>query len=322
MKIIIIIPAYNEEESILTVLQRIPKEIQGNPVEILVINDGSTDRTEIVAKNAGATVISHPQNMGLGITLKTGLINALKLNADIIVQIDADGQYLPEEIPTLIEPLLENKCDLILGTRFAKIKYKMPFTKRIGNKFISLIVRMLTKTSVTDAQTGFRAFNRKLAEMLKLKLKGTYTYTQEMLIHSAFSGFRIQEIPTTFEKRISGESRLIQSNFSYLKRVTRIILLTVHDYKPLFFYGILATLLILFGLVLLIIDNTISLEGVHLIPAVNLGDADAKTLLTIFLPLGVGFVLILFGILLESIKRMRDAVIESNLLILEQLKKN
>ena len=133
MKTIAIIPAYNEESTISDVIKGTSQFVD----EILVINDGSTDNTSDIAKSAGATVIDNIVNRGLGRTIKRGYEEAIKRGADIVVQIDADGQYDPQEIPKLIQPILDNKADLVLGSRLENLKYEMPWLKKQGNKAFS-----------------------------------------------------------------------------------------------------------------------------------------------------------------------------------------
>jgi glycosyltransferase involved in cell wall biosynthesis len=309
MKIAIIIPAFNEEKSISTIISRIPQTIEGINPRIIVINDGSTDNTKKNAENAGALVISHNRNIGLGASLRTGLKEAISLKADVIVQIDADGQYCPEEIPNLIQPILQNQADLVLGTRFEKIAYNMPVFNKTGNQFVTFVVRHLCGLKISDAQTGFRAISKRLAEILQIKLQGDYTYTQEMIIHACFNNFKISEIPIMFNKRLDGKSRLIQNIFTYFWKIMKIIFQTFHEYKPLRFYSIIGSLIFILGVVLLFVDNYISLQGVHLIPPLNLSH-DPKTLLTIFMPLAVGFNLFMFGIVLEMQKRSRNDIFQ------------
>lgn len=320
MKIVIIIPAYNEQDCIGTVLNLIPRKIDDFQIETIIINDGSTDNTAKIARNLGFTVISHEKNQGLGFTLKHGLQEALDRNADIIINLDADGQYNPQEIPLLLSPMVNNGADLVLGSRFQKMSYKMPFIKRIGNKTMSFFVRFLTNTKITDAQTGFRAISRRLAELLLSLLRGTYTYTQEMIIHTHFQNLKIAEVPVTFNARIAGESRLIQSSFSYLFKVIKIIMTTYQDYKPLKFYGTFSIIIFCLGIVLLLIDNFFSLQGVHIFAGIDLSD-NPKTLLTIFLPIIGGLILIMFGIVMEMVKNARNSILQSNLQLKALLEK-
>ena len=184
--IIALIPAYNEEDTIVDVIQRTKRFVD----QIIVINDGSTDSTKQVAEQAGAVVIDNIVNRGLGETMKHGYKEALSQDADLVVQLDADGQYLAEEIPVLIRPIIENEADLVLGSRYEKIQYKMPFINKFGNKAFSSVLRMLTGADVADGQTGFRAMRREVLETAMPSNK--YTYTQEMIIKTSKEGWRIK----------------------------------------------------------------------------------------------------------------------------------
>ncbi len=244
MKTIAIIPAYNEESTIADVINQTSLYVD----EIVVINDGSTDSTMNVSKNSGAIVIDNIVNRGLGKTIQRGYYEAIKRGADIVVQIDADGQYDPQEIPKLVNPIIENRADLVLGSRLENIKYEMSWTKRNGNKAFSWLLRFLTDKDIKDGQTGFRAIRKDVLETIQLR--GDFTYTQEMIIKSAKEGWRIENIPINFYPRIEGESRLISSPLSYAWRALIIIFRTLRDYDPLRFFGIPGILLIITGLTL------------------------------------------------------------------------
>lgn len=244
MKTLAIIPAYNEEYAIGDVIKGTSKFVD----EILVINDGSTDRTVEIAKNASATVIDNIVNRGLGKAIQRGYNEALKRDTDIVVQIDADGQYDPEEIPKLIKPILENRADLVLGSRLENLKYEMPWIKNWGNKAFSWLLRRLTGVYIKDGQTGFRAMRREVLE--SIKLRGDFTYTQEMIVKASKEGWRIENVSVNFYQRSAGKSRLISSPFSYALRAGIIIFRTMRDYDPLKFFGIPGMLLIMIGLFL------------------------------------------------------------------------
>jgi glycosyltransferase involved in cell wall biosynthesis len=313
MHVIVMIPAYNEEQSIGEVINKIPK-LESHKISILVINDGSTDKTEEISRSLGAIVINNPKNLGLGASLKIGLNEAVSLGADIIVNIDADGQYNAEDIPKLIEPIINKQADLVLANRFSQMNYKMPLIKRWGNRFTSWFVRKLSNTNVQDCQTGFRAISRRLAETLKVLLKGGYTYTQEMIIHAKFNGFEIVEIDTVFNARRYGESRLISNVFSYFSKVIRIIIGTYKDYKPLQFFGVVSTIFIILGLIALGLDSFGRLQGFHLVPFINVTN-DPKIILTIFIPLGLAFFFFMFGFVLDTINRTKTAIIQQNAIL-------
>lgn len=198
MKLIAIIPAYNEESTIGDVIKATSRFVD----EILVINDGSTDKTGETARNVGATIIDNIVNRGLGKTIKRGYDEAIKRGADIVVQIDADGQYDPEEIPKLIKPIIDNKADLVLGSRLENLKYEMPWVKKQGNKAFTWLLCMLTGADIKDGQTGFRTTRKEVFETLEIQ--GDFTYTQEMIVKVSKEGWRIANVPVNFYQRSTG----------------------------------------------------------------------------------------------------------------------
>jgi len=247
MKIIVMVPAYNEENSISQVIQEIPRSINGSKVEVLVINDGSTDNTVSVAQKAGADhIVSHRKNRGLGHTFKTGLDKAVELGADVVVNIDADGQYNAKEIPKLVKPIIDGEADLVLGYRDIDSLDHMPFAKKIGNKIATRITRMTSGFPVEDAQTGFRAFSREA--VMRLNLQGDYTYVQETIIQAVDEGMKIVQIPIEFRKR-EGESRLISNIWNYAGRAGLTIVRTYRDAYPLRVFLLTGSVIFFIGLV-------------------------------------------------------------------------
>jgi glycosyltransferase involved in cell wall biosynthesis len=191
-KLVVMIPAYNEEKTIGSVIREIPRKVDGfDKVEVLVVNDGSTDNTVEEAKKAGADyIVSHKTNLGLANAFKTGLEIALKLGGDVIVNIDADGQYNADEIPELVKPILDGKADIAIGDRQIDRLDHMPKAKKVGNKIATWVTRRLSGLPIRDAQSGFRAFSREAA--LRMNLLGDYTYVQETIIQAANKKLRIE----------------------------------------------------------------------------------------------------------------------------------
>jgi len=247
VKLVVTIPAYNEEKTIANVIAEIPREIEGiASVEVLVIDDGSTDETVKQAREAGADrVLSHKGNEGLGIAFRDGLEAALEMGADMIVNLDGDGQYNAREIPRLIKPLLENKADIVLGWRDIDNLAFMPKGKKIGNKIATWLTRRVSGLPIEDAQSGFRAFSQEAA--LKMNLSGRYTYVQETIIEAKYKGLKIEQIPIEFRPR-QGESRLIPSLTTYAHRAGAIILSTYWSYHPLKMCSLIGGFLIILGL--------------------------------------------------------------------------
>ncbi|MBI4362386.1 MAG: glycosyltransferase family 2 protein [Euryarchaeota archaeon] len=230
MKLVVIIPALNEEKSIAGVIREIPRDM-AEGVDVVVVDDGSDDRTSSVAREAGADeVVRFNAHRGLAQAFMAGLNAALERGADVIVNIDADGQYVGGEIPRLVEPIRRGEADVVLGSRFGGTIEDMPLGKRLGNRLATRITRWVSGVPVTDAQTGFRAFSRPAA--LRLNVLSSYTYVQETIIQARQKGLKIVEVPCTFRAR-EGKSRLISSLGKYALRAGSTILRTYLYYRPL-----------------------------------------------------------------------------------------
>jgi len=246
VKLVVTIPAYNEAKTIGAVIRDIPRKIEGvGSVEVLVVDDGSTEDTVMRAKEAGADhVVSHKKNEGLGFAFRDGLDAALRLGADIVVNIDADGQYDPKDIPALIEPLLNRRADIVLSWRDIDNLEFMPIGKKIGNKLATWLTRTVTGMPIKDAQSGFRAFSKEAA--LRTNLSGKYTYVQETIMQAKFKGLCIEQMPAKCRAR-QDESRLIKSLLTYARRAGKVILITYWHYHPLRIFSAIAAILILAG---------------------------------------------------------------------------
>lgn len=227
MKLAICIPAFNEEKTIGQVIRAVPGHFAGiREVKIFVADDGSTDKTAEVARVAGAEralgdwrevesgsgpveiIRIHP-NKGLANAFLTAIRQAVTWGADFVVNIDADGQYRPEEIPLLLAPLLKGEADMSVGDRQVGTLRFMPFAKKYGNIAGSWFLRVLTGLRVSDASSGFRAYTRAAAQAIEVHSQ--HTYTHENLIQAHYSGLRIAQMPITFIARADGTaSRLIR----------------------------------------------------------------------------------------------------------------
>ncbi|HLC70752.1 MAG TPA: glycosyltransferase family 2 protein, partial [Candidatus Nanoarchaeia archaeon] len=232
-KVIITIPAYNEELTLPAVLEEIKSVMQGTTYkyEVVVVDDGSSDKTIEVAKKHGAIVVPK-KHQGLAETFKAEMQECLKQKASIIVHTDADGQYHPQHIPELIRTV-EEGYDLVLGSRFRGKIEDMPWLKWLGNKAFSRVLTKLTNVKLTDTTTGFRAFTAAIAR--DIEYINTFTYTQEQIIKAAKQGFKITEIPIIARK--TRESRLFKNPFQYAVRAWINIFRIYRDYEPLAFFG-------------------------------------------------------------------------------------
>lgn len=239
-KIIVYMPALNEGETIYKVLNAVPKLIGESVIsELLVVNDGSTDKTQEEAIRAGATVISHNYNKGVGNAFQTAVNYALKKNTDVLVSIDADGQFDVDQIKNMVKPIILNKADFSIGNRFSSAKpIRMSKIKFWGNKQISKIVSFISKTKIKDASCGFRAYSKDC--LLSLNLQGDFTYTHETILDLLNKGYQVKQIPVTvtyYEKR---ESRIAKNLFKYAINTSIIIFKCLKDYKPLRFFSWIA----------------------------------------------------------------------------------
>lgn len=293
MKVIITIPAFNEEKTLPPVIAEIKKVMNETKYtyQLLVYNDGSTDNTVKVAKQCGVIVKSNARNKGLATTFQRELEECLLLGADVIVHTDADGQYPAKYIPELIKKI-EEGYDLVLGSRFIKKGYHGSWSKSIGNKFFAKAIGSLTKIKITDSTTGFRAFTKEVAA--QIEFINTFTYTQEQIIKAAKQKFRIVEIPII--ARGTRESRLFKGPIQYAIKAWINIIRIYRDYDPLKFFGkiglLFLTVGILIGLWLLYLYITTETIGGHI----------ALSVLS-SLSIVAGLQIIFFGFLADMLKK-------------------
>lgn len=215
MKLIIQIPAYNEEENLGEVLKRIPEKIEGvEEIKVILINDGSEDKTREIAEREGVDIIiDNKRRLGLARTFMIGIKRALQEGADIIVNIDGDGQYPPEEIPGLIKPILEGKSHIVIGNRFpSKLKH-FSIIKRFFQFLGTKVVKFLSQRDIKDATSGFRAFSREIAS--KLQVFSNFTYTLETIIQASELGYEITFVDIN-ARETKRKSRLMKSSFEYI----------------------------------------------------------------------------------------------------------
>ncbi len=247
-KLIIQIPCYNEEETLLTTLNALPKKVEGiDKIEVLVIDDGSVDRSAEIAKKWGASVLEIKPNRGLANAFRSGLQEALRLEADIIVNTDADNQYCADDINKLVKPLLKGEADITIGARdIFSIKEFSPI-KKIFQKLGSAALRLLSSTKVEDAPSGFRAFTKDAA--LKLNVFDNYTYTMETLLQANVKGLKVESVPIRVNNKLR-ESKLVKNIFDYIFKSMKTTIRMFIVYRPFRFFISLAFLVGLLGLIL------------------------------------------------------------------------
>ncbi|CAA9414704.1 MAG: Glycosyltransferase [uncultured Rubrobacteraceae bacterium] len=204
-RIAIVIPAKDEAATIGALLDGISNvTVPGHALRPLVVDDGSTDATAAIARGRGAEVVSHPENRGLGAAVRTGLRAAVSSGAVAVAYLDADLEYAPDDIPTLLEPVLCGRADYVLGSRFRGGVRGMRLHRRVGNYAFTALLVMLTRTKMTDGQTGMRAFSREAAD--RAEIVHDYNYAQVLTLDLLQKGFRLEEVPIRYKVREHGES--------------------------------------------------------------------------------------------------------------------
>jgi len=266
MKLVIIIPCFNEEKTLPDVLKTIPKKIPGiKKIETVVIDDGSTDKTKIVAKKLGVKhFVIHKENQGLASSFADGLDEALCLGADIIVNTDGDNQYPQEDIPRLIKPIMDNKADIVIADRQTSNIKHFSLGKKIMQKVGSATIRLFSGTKVSDVVSGFRAYSREAA--LHLNIFTDYTYTIETIIQAGKKNLLIQSIKIKTKLK-TRNSRLIKSLWGYLKASASTTLRFFAIYEPLKVFGYIAFITALPGIILIgrfIYFYEVGYPGAHL----------------------------------------------------------
>ncbi|MEX2015865.1 MAG: glycosyltransferase family 2 protein [Candidatus Hydrogenedentales bacterium] len=247
-----VIPALNEAATIADVIARVPRDIPGiNEVFVLVVDDGSTDETATLARNAGAEVVSHSVNKGVGAAFQTGVERALGMGAEYVVNMDGDGQFNPDDIRKLLAPLLEQRAEVATASRFMdpSLRPEMTRIKLYGNRMMSRLISRLCGKRFYDVSCGFRAYTRDA--LLRLNLFGAFTYTQETFLDLTFKGVPIQEVPVQVRgTREFGRSRVASNLFTYAFQTGKIIFRSYRDYRPMHLFGGIAAMLFLLSLAL------------------------------------------------------------------------
>ncbi len=250
MKLIIQIPCYNEEIALPVTLSQLPEHIDGiDDIEILISDDGSTDRTIEIAKKFGVKhIVTSTHHRGLAKTFMSGIQKALELGADIIVNTDADNQYCADDIEKLVKPILDEQADIVIGARPIKDIKEFSPLKKFLQYFGSKVVRMLSATDTQDVPSGFRAFSRDAA--LALNVFDNYTYTIETIIQSKTKGLHIVSVPIRVNSNYR-KSRLVKNIFTYIQKNSFTILRMFIIYRPFRFFAMIGGFILLLGIALL-----------------------------------------------------------------------
>ena len=241
MKIIIGIPAFNEEKNIGAIVAKLKKKYD----QVIVCDDGSSDMTQIIASSLGAIVVKHPKNLGYGATIKTIFNEAKKIDGDILVTFDADGQHQISEIDSVLKPLSENKADIVIGSRFLGSTKDLPKYRKIGIKAITSLTNTVTGSNLSDTQSGFRAYSKKVLNEIFPTESGMGIST-EILIKSLKKQMTILEVPITISYDNNSHS---QAPISHGASVIMSTIKHVAIERPLLYYGVTGLCFLIVGLI-------------------------------------------------------------------------
>lgn len=301
MKLIVQIPAWNESATLPEVLADIPRQIPGiDTVEVLVIDDGSTDGTSDIARLHGADhVVRHVGNKGLARTYQTGIDAALRLGADIIVNTDGDHQYPGCEIPRLVEPIVMGQAEIVIGNRQVQSIEEFSAFKKTLQHVGSSVVRWASGTDVPDTVSGFRALSREAA--LRLFVTSDFSYTVENLIQAGKKGLTLATVPIRVNPT-KRQSKLHRGNWHFVKRQAAIIVRTYTRYEPLKTFSYVAAPFLLVGALLLLRAAYVFIARRVVDDYVASNDQALIVGSVLFI---MGFVILMFAVLADLIGGMR-----------------
>ncbi|SMF32033.1 Glycosyltransferase involved in cell wall bisynthesis [Paenibacillus barengoltzii] len=302
MKLIIQIPCLNEESTLPLTIRDIPRKIEGlSKVEILIIDDGSTDRTVDIAKQLGVDhIVRFPKNKGLAEAFKAGIDASLKLGADIIVNTDADNQYKGSDIPKLIAPILRGEYDMIVGDRKTDNIPHFSRTKKFFQRFGSSVVRKLSQTDVPDTTSGFRAYSRDAA--LRLNIVSEFTYTLETIIQAGHKKLAVGHVEIGTNGKLR-ESRLFKGITNYMRRSAKTIIRIYTMYRPM-------KVFVLAGAFSLIIGLLLGLRFLYFL-ASGSGNGHIQSLILAAVLMIIGFQLGTLGLIADLISNNRKLLEEA-----------
>ena len=240
LRLLVAIPCLNEDATIAQIVADVPRTIEGiGQVDVLVVDDGSTDQTFAEATRAGALTVRHPRNLGVGKAFHSAVNYAIDHRYDLMVNIDGDRQFDPQDIPKLVEPVLLGRADMVTASRFIESSMvpEMPRVKLVGNHLMSRLISGLVRQKFHDVSCGFRCYSREA--LLQMNLHGAFTYTQETFLDFAVKRMTIVEVPIAVRYFADRQSRVVSSISKYAMHTAKIIFRGYRDYFPLrFFWGI------------------------------------------------------------------------------------
>lgn len=286
-RILVIVPAYNEERFIGSVVLKIKR----HPVDVLVIDDGSSDKTAEIARSAGAMVHRCPDNQGKGAALNIGFQQARQRKPDdAVVMIDADGQHLPEELPRLLAPILLDQADICIGSRYINDTSNTPSPRRLGHKLINLATSVPSGIYVSDSQSGFRAFSPRAVELIHFN-SVDFTVESEMQFLAQAHDLRVAEVPITIRYTDDPKRSAVKQGRVVLNGILRL----VGQYRPLMYFGVPGFITILGSIALgiLVVQRYVSTQQL----------AVGYAMITILLAMA-GLLMMSTGITLHSVRAL------------------
>ncbi len=293
--VVVIIPAYNEERFIGSVVLKLLRY----PVAVIVVDDGSSDETAAIAKAAGANVIRHARNLGKGQALNTGFSAARSLKPEAIVMIDADGQHLPEQLPEMVRPVLAGEADIVIGSRYMKRPEGVPRHRVIGHWFFNQATRLASGVAVSDSQSGYRAFSPK-AYNADLFHSSDFSVESEMQFVAREHGLKVVEVPITIRYTDKPKRPVWQHGLVVLNGILRL----TGQYRPLLFIGLPGLLSFLVGVALGLRVVNIFLQ----VRQVAIGTGFASVLFAV-----TGLVMLSTGVILHSVRGLLAEMLHSHL---------
>ena len=286
---LVCIPAFNEEQPITDVIKKSLSYVD----KVIVCDDGSSDLTAEKAKIAGAVVIKHEKNMGKGHAMKSLFDYAKNIDADVIVTIDGDGQFLPEQIPRLLQPILENSYDVVIGNRFSDDD-EMPSYRKIGNKILDTITKLAADLPFSDTQSGYRSYSKKAIQSINFSTSG-FGVDSEILINAVDKGLKITESKVTVLYD-TGLKTSTKDPISHTMSVISSLLESIAIHRPLKYLGIPGLILLIIGLGF----TTYSISNFN-----ETGNFSLPSILTAMSSLIIGLILLLMSVVLYSISYNR-----------------
>jgi glycosyltransferase involved in cell wall biosynthesis len=291
-RVAVVIPAYNEERFIGSVVLK----TLSYPVTVIVVDDGSTDTTSKLALLAGAVVVRLETNQGKGAAITAGMKKAWEYQPDVLVLIDADGQHLPDDLPRLLEPVLEGRADIVVGSRYIKKESKVPLHRVWGHRLLNVLTGAASGVRVSDSQSGYRAFSRRALEQINFSSTG-FSVESEMQFMAHEKGLIIEEVPVTIQYLDKPKRSVLRQGMSVLGGVIKL----TGQYRPLLYFGLTGGLVMLAGL-------GIGLRFVRIFTRsgqLALGSGLACVLLMI-----LGLILLTTGIMLHSMRGLLHEMLD------------